>query len=174
MMGSDRRCLVRLLWLLLLGIVTSAGAEAQDAPPKFRLGLFGFAVQAGLDFSGDDQLVFGSTLDLGNLYTERLRMRGSGELGIGSGSNTYVVSGEIIFRFVPDSIFAVPYAGGGLGLHSQQGCADVAGCPAIWLQFAAGFEINLRAPMRWLVEYHGENAFRQHRLLIGLTTRRGR
>lgn len=171
--GSEKGSCLGLL-ALLLSVVLSVGAEAQDAPPKFRLGLFGFGVQAGIDFSGDDQLVFGSTLDLGDLYTDRLRIRGSGELGIGSAVNTYVVSGEISFRFLPDTKVVVPYVGGGLGLYSQEGCGDVDGCPAIWLQFAAGFEVDLRAPVRWLVEYHGGNAFKQHRLLIGLTTRRER
>ena len=159
--------------ILVLALLFATGLEAQDSPSKFRLGLFGFGVVAGVDLSGDDQLVFGSTLDLGDVFGDRLRMRGSGELGIGSEANTYVVSGEMTFRFLPDTRSVVPYVGGGVGLYSQEGCGDVDGCPAVWLQFAAGFEVDLRAPVRWMVEYHGQNAFRQHRLLIGLTTRRG-
>jgi hypothetical protein len=166
--------------LLLVGLSAApcwgqGGAESNQATTaKFRLGLFGFGVQAGIDFAGDDQLIFGSTLDLGDLFTDRVRMRLSGELGTGSDADTYVISPEVTFRLVPDTVFAVPYLGGGIGLFSQEGCGDVEGCPALWLQFAIGFEIDLREPIRWLVEYHGENSFKQHRLLVGLTTRRGR
>jgi hypothetical protein len=165
---------MRLPIAVLAGCLLAAPIEAQDPQPKFRLGLFGFGVQAGLDLTGDDQLIFGSTLDLGDLYGDRLRMRASGELGTGAATNTYVISAELTYRFVADTMFTVPYVGGGLGLFSQDGCGDIDACPAVWLQFAIGFEINIRAPMRWLVEYHAEDAFSRHRLLIGLTTRRGR
>ena len=162
--------------LVALLVLWAAPVVAQDSsvqPSKFRIGLFGFAAQAGIDFSGDDQAVFGATLDLGNLYGERLRMRGGAELGIGSEANTYVFNGEIIFRFLPDLMVAVPYVGGGIGLFTQEQCDSAAGCPAVWLQFALGFELRIRDHIAWFLEYHAEDAFRRNRLFVGLTTRRG-
>jgi hypothetical protein len=166
------RVLVAVLILCWTAPVAAQDTGAQ--PSKFRLGLFGFAAQAGIDFSGDDQAVFGATLDVGNLYGERLRMRAGAELGIGSAANTYVFNGEILFRFLPDAMVAVPYVGGGLALYTQEQCDSVARCPAVWLQFALGFELRIRDYIAWFMEYHGEDAFRRNRLFIGLTTRRGR
>lgn len=171
-----------LILLLVSCLVIAAGpATAQEdyggrtaATPKLRFGLFGFAARAGIDFTGEDQLVLGYSLDLGDLYTERVRMRALGEIGLGASGDTYVVGGELTYRLVPDGTLAVPYLGGGLGLYSQEGCGDVAGCPALWLQFALGFEISIRAPMRWLVEYHAEDSLSHHRFFVGLTTIRGR
>ena len=76
--------------LSLLLLLLASPLTAQQS--KFRVGLFGFAAQAGIDFSDDDQAVFGTTLDLGDLYGERLRMRGGAELGIGSAANTIVAT----------------------------------------------------------------------------------
>ena len=163
---------MRLTTCLLLLLFLAVPLTGQQ--PKFRVGLFGFTAQAGVDFSGDDQAVFGGSLDLGDLYGERLRMRGGAELGIGSAANTYVFNGEILFRFLPDSMVAVPYVGGGLGLYTQEGCGDAAGCPAVWFQFALGFELRIRDHIGWFVEYHGEDAFRRNRIFVGLTTRRTR
>ena len=160
------------LTLSLLLLLVASPLTAQQS--KFRVGLFGFAAQAGIDLSGDDQAVFGATLDLGDLYGERLRMRGGAELGIGSAANSYVFNAEILFRFLPDSMVAVPYIGGGLGLYTQEQCGTADGCPAVWFQFALGFELRIREHLGWFVEYHGEDAFRRNRLFIGLTTRRSR
>ncbi len=174
---------MRQLTMVLLCYLAAAAAPATaqedrgdraSAVPKFRLGLFGFAARAGIDFAGEDQLVFGYSLDMGDLYTDRLRMRAVGEIGLGASGDTYVAGGELTYRFVPDGTLAVPYLGGGLGLYSQEGCGDVAGCPALWLQFALGFEISIRAPMRWLVEYHAGDSLSHHRFFVGLTTTRGR
>jgi len=46
-------------------------------------------------------------------------------------------------------------------------------CPAFWAQFVLGFELKLRNQINWLLEYHAEDAFRRHRVFVGLTTRRG-
>lgn len=148
--------------------------RGQAVIPRFRLGLFGFGVHGGIDFTGDDQLVLGTAVDLGDLYTDRLRMRASGELGRGGDGDTYVINGELVYRFVADSILAVPYVGAGFALFSQEDCDSAPGCPGLWLQFALGFEIKIREPVSWLLEYHSEDAFRRHRLLVGLTTRRVR
>ena len=101
-------------------------------------------------------------------------MRASGELGIGAEANTYVIGAELTYRFVADSRFSVPYVGGGLALYSQEECADAVGCPAFWPQFVLGLEFDLTAPMRWMVEYHAQDGFSRHRLLLGLTTKRER
>ncbi len=146
----------------------------QAVTPRFRLGLFGFGVQGGIDFTGDEQLVLGTAVDLGDLYTDRLRMRATGELGRGGDGDTYVINGELVYRFVADTILAVPYVGAGVALFSQEACDSAPGCPGLWLQFALGFEIKIREPISWLLEYHSEDAFRRHRLLFGLTTRRVR
>lgn len=173
---------MRLSMVLLFGCLASVTAPltAQEAqadrsgdPAKFRVGFFGFGARAGIDFKDDNQVVFGYTLDLGDLYTDRLRMRAVGEVGLGSAGDTYVLGGEFTYRFVPDATLAVPYMGGGLALYSQEGCGELADCPALWLQFALGFEISIREPMRWFVEFHAEDSLSRHRLLVGLTTRRG-
>jgi len=171
------RCpIVLLLACLIVTPLRGQDAPAEEfaRPAKFRLALLGFGVRAGVDLSGEDQLILGSTLDLGDLYTDRLRMRASGELGLGAGADTYVIGAEVTYRFVADSMFTVPYLGGGLALYSQEDCDSEPACPAFWPQFVLGFEIDLRAPIRWLVEYHAEDGFSHHRLLVGLTTRRQR
>ncbi len=141
--------------------------------PPFQIGLFGFASRVGIDFEGQGQAVASFALDLGDLYTDRLRLRPSAELGFGWGDNTYVANVEVIYRFTPDTMVAVPYVGGGIGLAGQEGCGSVDGCPAVWGQFVLGFELKLRNRLSWLIEYHGEDSFGRQRLLVGLTTRRG-
>jgi len=163
-----------LLAVLLLFWAAPLAAQGAGGPPKFRVGLFGFAAGAGIDFSGDDQVVFGATFDLGDLYGQRLRMRAGGELGIGSDFDTYVFNAEILFRFLPDTMVAVPYIGGGAGLYTQEACDSVGSCPAVWLQFALGFDLRIRDYLAWFMEYHAEDAFRRNRIFIGFTTRRGR
>jgi hypothetical protein len=158
----------------LLLLLCAAPLAAQGAEGKFGVGLFGFAAATGIDFSGDDQLLFATTFDLGNLYGERLRLRGGGELGIGSELNTYVFNAEIMFRFLSDTMGAVPYVGAGAGLFTQEACDSAAGCPSLWLQFALGFELRIRDHLAWFMEYHAEDVFRRARIFIGLTTRRGR
>jgi hypothetical protein len=101
-------------------------------------------------------------------------LRGSGELGVGSEANTYVFNAEIMFRFLPDAMTAVPYIGGGVGLFTQENCDTADTCPDLWLQFALGFEVRIRSYMAWFIEYHAEDVFNRNRLFIGLTTKRGR
>jgi hypothetical protein len=50
----------------------------------------------------------------------------------------------------------------------------VASCPRVLLQFGLGFELKIDEHFSWLLEYHGEDALRRHRVLVGLTTKRAR
>jgi hypothetical protein len=173
---------MRVLSIMIVALFAApAAAQNLYQPPEvesgsgrpFQLGLFGFSARAGVDFEGQGQAIAGVALDLGDLYTDRLRLRPSAELGFGWGDNTYVANIEVVYRFTADSVVAVPYVGGGAALSGQEGCASVDDCPRVWAQFVLGFELRLRNQINWLLEYHAEDAFRRHRLFIGLTTRRG-
>ena len=169
--------------LLLLLLVLPRSARAQEfQPPKeqasatgsrIHLGLFGFGTRVGVDPSGRKQAILGTTLDMGDLLTDRVRLRPSLEIGLGDSVTTYVVNLELLYRFTADSEVAVPYVAFGPALYSQERCATAVDCPQLWAQFALGFELRFRGHMNWLLEYHGEDALRRHRFFIGLTTRRG-
>ena len=156
-----------------------AAAAQQFVPPKSanhsgtRFGLFGFGMRAGVDFRDNGQLVVGGTLDIGDLVSNRLRLRPSAELGVFNGPNTYVGSFEALWRFTADENVATPYIGGGLSLAGHAGCGADPSCPGLWLNAVFGFELRYRSTFNWLIEYHGMDALRRHRLYIGLTTRRG-
>lgn len=150
----------------------SPASEFESGRP-FQLGLFGFSARGGVDFEGQGQALASFAVDLGDLYTERFRLRPSAELGFGWGDNTYVANLEALYRFTSDTAVAVPYVGGGIGLFGQEGCGANDDCPEFWAQFVLGFELRLRNQLNWLLEYHAEDAFRRHRIFIGLTTRRG-
>lgn len=172
------RPLIGLLLLVTAGASWAQEPDASDSvavgpgAPAFEIGLFGFGARGGVDFEDDGQAVFGVTLDAGHVFTERLRLRPSGELGVLNGANTYVANLEALYRFTPDTEVAVPYVGAGVGLAGRGDCAVAPGCPAVWLQFALGFELWLREGIAWTLEYHPEDAFRRQRVFIGLTTRR--
>jgi len=160
--------------------VTAALAGQQFQPPGTggtergtRIGVFGFGVKGGFDFRGGDQFIAGASLDLGNLFFSRLRLRPSGEIGVFNGSNTYVGSFEALFRFTDDNQLAQPYVGTGFSLAGHENCGSVAGCPAVWLNVVFGFELHYRSTFNWLLEYHGMDLLRRHRFYVGLTTRRG-
>src|SRR5262249_38286766 len=137
-----------------------------------RFGLFGFGTRLGFDVAGDKQVVGGFTIDAGHLFSDRVRVRPSAEIGFGNGANTYLVNFELMYRFTSDREIAVPYTGFGLGVWGQVDCELAPGCPGVWPQFALGFELRLREHINWLLEYHAEDTFSRHRLFIGLTTRR--
>jgi hypothetical protein len=137
------------------------------------IGLFGFGVRGGLDVRGARQFVMGATLDLGNLFTNRLRLRPSGEVGVFNGPNTYVGNFEALWRFTDDEEVATPYIGGGLGVAGRDNCGTDTKCPGLWLNVVFGFELHYRSTFNWLVEYHGMGGFRHNRFYAGLTTRRG-
>lgn len=163
---------------LLCALLAAPLAAQQDSvlpppsAPAVRIGLLGFGARLGLDVDDDAHGVVGYTLDLGHLYTDRLRLRPSVEIGIQSGVNNFVGSAELLYRFTPDREVAIPYVGVGFALAGSTGCASNPDCPSLWLQFALGFEIHLRDQFNWLLEYHAEDALRRHRLFVGLTTRR--
>jgi hypothetical protein len=168
---------------VLVGLLCSASLSAQTeyetgndpgaASRPFQFGLYGFSARLGVDFEDQGQAVASFAVDMGDLFTDRLRFRPSAELGFGWGENTYVANVEVIYRFTSDATVAVPYVGGGLALSGQEGCAQIDECPAFWAQFALGFEVRLQNQINWLLEYHAEDAFKRHRVLLGLTTRRG-
>lgn len=170
-----------LLVILALLFTASLAAQNEYRPADnngsesrlFQLGLFGFSARAGVDLEGQGQALASFALDMGNLCTERLRLRPSAELGFGWGDNTYVANLEALYRFTADGDVAVPYVGGGVALTGREGCGESDDCPAIWAQFVLGFELRLRHHVSWLLEYHAEDALRRHRLFVGLTTRRG-
>jgi hypothetical protein len=171
---------MRIVVLALVAVLATHTAAAQQfQPPKngkhggTRIGLFGFGVRGGVDFRRSGQLVLGSTLDIGDLFSNRLRLRPSAEIGVFNGPNTYVGSLEALWRFTDDEVVATPYIGLGLGVAGRDGCGSDPGCPGLWFNTAFGFELHYRSTFNWLVEYHGMDRMRRHRLFIGLTTRRG-
>ncbi len=172
---------MRFLTTILLGAVTAGSLTAQQfSPPKSsasgggtRIGLFGFGVRTGIDFKGAGHLVLGTTLDMGNLFSNRVRLRPGGELGVFNGENTYVASMEALWRFTDDEETATPYIGTGLSFAGHDSCGNDPQCPDVWLNLVFGFELHYRSTFNWLLEYHGMDALRRHRIYIGLTTRRG-
>jgi hypothetical protein len=148
--------------------------EEDNEPSSIRVGLTGFSARAGVDFKGDNQFISSMAIDVVDFYSERVRLRPSGEIGIGGGINTYLVSLDVMYRFAGDADHAIPYVGFGAGLFgASPNCAPAPGCPKVWPQFTLGFELNFRPGINWLLEYRGEDLLRRARFFIGLTTRRG-
>ena len=167
--------------MLLLGVlcVARTGAAQDFQPPKTtrhsgtRIGLFGFGVRGGLDLRTDGQFVFGATLDVGDLFSSRVRMRPSAEVGVFNGANTYVGSFDTMWRFTEDEEVATPYVGLGLSVAGREGCGADPQCPDLWFNLTFGFELRYRSTFNWLLEYRALDALDKHRLFVGLTTRRG-
>ena len=132
---------MRRVWLtVLLAAGGLAGLAAQEFhPPQVRpaagrgthLGLFGFGVRGGLDLAGSTQMVFGVTLDAGNLVSPRFRVRPSGEIGFFNGRNSYVGSLEALYRFTGDEQVATPYMGAGFSLVGHDSCGADPDCPDV-------------------------------------------
>ena len=180
---SATKPVVRLL-LFLAGVTPVGKLAAQDFTPpevggqesdqgsKIKIGFYGFGARFGWDLE-DSEGIISITFDLGDLGSDRVRLRPSAEIGFAEDDDTYVVSAEILYRFTPDTEKAVPYVGLGLALAGRDNCSTVPSCPESWLQFVLGFEVKFRSNMNWLLEYHAEDALKRHRLFFGLTTRRG-
>ena len=171
---------MRRLAIALVGVLAVGPLPAQQfSPPSAgtgtgtRIGLFGFGVRSGLDFKGDGQLVLGTTLDVGDLFTSRVRLRPSAEIGVLNGPNTYVGSFETLWRFTEDEEVATPYIGLGVSVAGREGCGTDPACPGLWLNLVFGFELRYRSTFNWLLEYHAMDLMRRHRIYVGLTTRRG-
>src|SRR3989454_12312 len=180
--GGGRDVVRGTAWVATWLVLSAAGLAAQEFHPPpvkqaagrgTRIGLFGFSVRSGPDVSHGSQLVLGAGLDGGDLFSRRLRLRPSVEIGVFNGPNTYVTSLEALYRFTADDEPGVPYAGGGLSIAGHDGCGADAACPAVWANVVVGFELRYRSTFNWLFEYHAMDAFRRHRFYFGLTTRRG-
>ena len=172
---------MRVALVALTLLATSVPLVAQDftppsedpAPPSsVRVGLFGFSSKIGVDFRGVNQAVASMAIDVADIYTDRVRVRPSLEIGAGAGLATYIFNVEMMYRFTPETEKAIPYIGFGLGVYGQTNCAAAPGCPKVMPQFALGFELRFHNNMNWLIEYHGEDALRRHRFFVGLATRR--
>lgn len=179
-LGTGMRIVLVAIASVLGGALTASPLVAQQFPPPrsaahsgTRLGLFGFGIRGGIDFRKSSQLVLGGALDLGDLFSNRIRLRPSAELGVFNGSNTYVGSFEALWRFTADENVATPYIGGGLGIAGRDGCGTDPQCPDLWFNTVFGFELRYRSTFNWLIEYHGLDLMRHNRIYIGLTTRRG-
>lgn len=171
---------LRVAMLVLMTVLPARPAAAQEfVPPKSsskggtRIGLFGFGVRGGVDVRRTSQLVLGATLDVGDLFSHRVRLRPSGEIGIFNGPNTYVVNLETLWRFTEDDEVATPYVGLGFGVAGREDCGADPNCPDLWFNMVFGFELRYRSTFNWLLEYHGMDRIRRNRLYIGFTTRRG-
>jgi hypothetical protein len=166
----------RLTLVLVLAGMLPAAAHTQEPTsngPATAIGLYGFSARGGVDFEGSGQAVASVALDAGHVLTDRLRIRPSGEIGFLGGDNTYLANLEVVYRITADREVAVPYLGTGIGVFGRDACGADDGCPGLWLQFVLGFEVRLRDGIAWMIEYHPVDAFRRHRVMVGLTTRRG-
>ncbi len=170
---------MRIAMLVVMAVLPARLAAQEFVPPKAagrggtRIGLFGFGMRGGVDFRRTSQLVVGGTLDMGNLLSNRVRLRPSAELGLFNGPNTYVVNMEALWRFTDDEEVATPYVGFGAALAGREDCGADPQCPDLWLNLVFGFELRYRSTFNWLLEYHAMDRLRRHRVYIGLTTRRG-
>jgi hypothetical protein len=171
---------MRAIILAAIGLLGAGLASAQGfVPPKSathggtRFGLFGFGVRGGVDLRGSGQFVLGTTLDVGNLFSNRIRLRPSAEIGVFNTPNTYIGSLDVLWRFAEDEEVATPYIGAGFAVAGRQGCAADPKCPGLWVNAVFGFELHYRSTFNWLMEYRALDAFQRHRVYVGLTTRRG-
>lgn len=167
--------------VIALGVVLAVNvAAAQEfVPPKntkrsgTRIGVFGFGVRGGVDLRGDGQLLLGTTLDVGDLFSNRVRLRPSVDFGVFNGPNTYVGHFDALWRFTEDDDVAIPYVGLGVALAGREDCGVDPQCPDLWFNLVFGFELHYRSTFNWLLEYRAIDASRRHRFYVGLTTRRG-
>ncbi len=172
---------MRLLLPVCAAVLLAAPVSAQEFRPPdegapasgTRLGLYGFGVRSGVDFTRRGRLALGASLDFGQLFTARLRLRPVAELSVFNGPNTYVGAVDVIYLFTPPDAVARPYAGLGAALAGGARCSADPDCPALWLNVVLGFELRFRPTFNWLLEYHGMDLLRENRILIGLTTRSG-
>jgi hypothetical protein len=141
----------------------STSAEPSVNGPS--VDLYGFSVRGGLDVTHSVQWVIGTSFDVAELWSPRVRLRPSVEIASEPGSTvTFHWAGELIYRFQPDNAPAIPYVGIGVGHMSDAH-------PTIWPTIAIGFELQLRRSFNWLIEYHALDRLGRHRFLIGVSTR---
>jgi len=171
---------MRVMIMAAIGLLGARLVTAQEfVAPKSsahggtRFGLFGFGVRGGVDLRGAGQFVLGTTLDVGNLFSNRIRLRPSAEIGVFNGPNTYVGSLDVLWRFAADEEVATPYVGLGFSVAGRESCSADPNCPDLWANLAFGFELHYRSTFNWLVEYRALDELHRHRFYVGLTTRRG-
>ncbi|MCH7892584.1 MAG: hypothetical protein IH921_13885, partial [Gemmatimonadetes bacterium] len=107
-----RQLLVRAIVVLAAAVgLAPTGVEAQEFIPQdaeeqatsgnggLNLGLYGFSMRMGLDIEGggDAQPLLSLALDMGDVFTRRLRLRPSAGIGFGNAVDTYVVNAEGMF-----------------------------------------------------------------------------
>ena len=130
--------------------------------------LYGFSVRGGLDVTHSVQWVIGTSFDVMELWSPRVRFRPSVEIASDAGSTvTFHWAGEIIYRFQPDNAPAIPYVGIGLG-HMSNAALRRSGRRS---RSASSCSSGRRSTgssstTRWI----GSG---RHRFLIGLSTRGG-
>jgi hypothetical protein len=142
---------------------TPAGAESNG----FRFGILAFSTRAGGQVTQDGQAVIGTTVDIAQLGSPRVRLRPSAEVGFGRPEKSLGASLEAVFRFQPETADAIPYVGAGVG-YEDDGAVE-----RVWPTFVLGFELPFQRHMRWLIEYHGLDGLRQSRFLVGLAASAG-
>ncbi len=165
---------------LALGALLLAGAapaRAQEFQPPsgngaanqvygFEPDLYAFSVRGGIDITKPVQWVIGTTLDVAEMWSPRVRLRPSLEVSSEGGDVHLHWAGEVVYRFEPDAAPAIPYLG--LGLGHMTHCP---GCVTLWPTVVMGFELKFRPSFNWLFEYHALDRLGRHRFLIGLATR---
>jgi len=172
------RSLVLAMTVTVLG---GSAAAAQDfVPPDqprarpvaegssgIRFGVLGFSTRGGIQVNKDDQGILGSTIDVMQLGSPRVRLRPSFEAGFGRSRKSLHVALEVLYRFQPDAAPAIPYIGAGIGYYDD-GANDF-----VWPTLAMGFELPFTRTINWLIEYHALDRLGRSRFLIGLATRTG-
>jgi hypothetical protein len=167
-------CVVSLCLLFFGGTLHGQDeGTSGERRPFLKLGLNTVGLRGGFDLEQSGQALAGASMDVGSMYSERLRFRLVGEFGFAPSPNSYVGSVELTYRFTPDSGVAIPYVGTGFALAGSEVCGSDPGCPGIWWQFVLGFELRLNRRFNWLIEYHPQDALKRHRILIGVVMRRG-
>ncbi|HXY19997.1 MAG TPA: hypothetical protein VEH83_08390 [Gemmatimonadales bacterium] len=142
----------------------SGGGQGYGSGTGFEMDLFSFSTRAGIDVSRPAQWVVGSTVDIAEMWSPRVRLRPSLEVSSDGSTTRLHWSGEIIYRFQPDNAPAIPYVG--LGVGHMTNCA---GCTDLWPTVVMGFELRFRPAFNWLIEYHALDRLGRHRFLIGLS-----
>ncbi len=133
----------------------------------FQTDLYSFSVRGGVDVTHRVRWVLGTSLDVAELWSPRVRFRPSVEIASDTAATvTFHWAGEITYRFQPDNAPAIPYVGIGVGHLSN--CRS---CTTIWPTIVLGFELEFRPSFNWLLEYHALDKLGRHRFLIGLATR---
>jgi len=146
----------------------AAATQASPESDAFRVGILGFSTRGGAQVTQEGQAVLGTTIDIAQLGSPRVRLRPSAEVGFGSPEKSLGANLEVVFRFQPETAPAIPYVGAGVG-YLDDGSVE-----RVWPTFVLGFELPFEPHMRWLVEYHGLDGLRRSRFLVGLAASAGR